>query len=87
MKRNKKNTKVKTFQRNYGTIRNFAVYRCIKIKHSLRKTISDRFEYTGAFDELVKTINSFATGKWTYNDDHFFFEEEQDAMLCRLHVE
>lgn len=70
--------------KEYAVVRNYAEYRCHKVEHSLKASISDKFYRTGAFDEILHDIEDWVSGRYTFNGKHFFFEVEQDAMLFRL---
>lgn len=72
------NTKPK--QRTYQRVRNFAEYRCVKVAHSFK----GNYEFHDEFRDMLDRISEFASGRWTYSDKHFYFEEEQDAVMCRL---
>lgn len=72
--------------RSYATIRNFAEHRCHKVPHKIPKRELSMWPNDGNIS-LLALIDDAASGKFTFNDKHFFFEDEHDACYCKLLLE
>lgn len=71
---------MKTNQRNYERIRNYADHRCIKIEHNFKGALNHNSEFLDFLDQ----VEGFSTSKWTHSGKAFFFADDQDAMMCQL---
>lgn len=72
------------FYREYTSVRNFAEHRCHKVQHNLQEKLNRYFYDTDEFDEMVLDIGSWVSGRYTWNNTHFFFENEEDTILFKL---